>query len=91
MGNDIKLKTNDWKNCLHIATLYGHFKLYKSLKDKYYFYVFISDNDRCTALNVSAGRVYFELFNYFIKMGSDIYLKTNNGKIVFILHHAMDI
>ena len=55
------------------------------------FFVFISDNDRCTALNVSAGRVYFELFNYFIKMGSDIYLKTNNGKIVFILQHAMDI
>ena len=44
MGVDVKLRTNDGKNCLHIAALYGHLKLCKTLKNKHEFDVYLVDN-----------------------------------------------
>ena len=78
--SNIYLKTNDGRNCLHIAALYGHLNLCKTLNSKHNFDVDMADNDGWTALHFSARNGSYELIRYFADVGSDIYLKTNDGK-----------
>ena len=80
MGSNLLLKTNDGKNCLHIAALYGQMNLCKRLKDEHDFDVCVADNDGWTALHYSTRSGTYSLITYFVDMGTDIYLKTNYGK-----------
>ena len=80
MGTDIHLKTNDGKNCLHIAAMQGHLNLCKMRIDKHKFDLDITDEDGWTALHFSAQIGNYELVTYFADMGADIHLKTNDGR-----------
>ena len=42
---DIYLKNNYGMNCLHIAALYGHLNLCKTLKEKHKFDIHMADNN----------------------------------------------
>ena len=80
MGADIYLKSNNGRNCLHIAALYGHLSLCNILKDKYNFDVHMADNHGWAALHHSARYGSYELFRYFVDMGADIYLEIHDGR-----------
>ena len=80
MGTDIHVKTNDGKNCLHIAALNGNLDLCKVLIDKHNFDVNSVDKIGRTALHCSAQRGNYELVTYFADMGTDIHVKRNDGK-----------
>ena len=80
MGSDINLKTNDGKNCLHIAALHGHLNLCRKLKYEYKYDVHITDNNGWTALHFSARNGSYELVTFFTEMKTDIQLKTVDGK-----------
>ena len=54
MGINIHLTTIDGENCLHIAALYGHLNLCKTLISDHNFNVHITDNEGFTALHQSA-------------------------------------
>ena len=83
MGTDIHLKTNDGQNCLHFAAQFGHLNLCKKLIDKHNFDVNIGAKNGATALHYSAISGSYELVKYFVGMGTDIHLKTNDGKNCF--------
>lgn len=80
LGAVINLKTNDGKNCLHIAALYGHLDLSKTLIEKHFFDVTMTDKEGWTALHHSARNGSHELVTYFVDMGTDINLKTSTGE-----------
>ena len=80
MGTDICLKTNDGTNCLQIAALQGHFNLCKMLIDKHLVDLHMTDNYGWTELHCSAQSGNCELVAYFAEMGTDIHLKTNDGR-----------
>ena len=79
MGCDIHLKTNDGKNCLHIAALKGHLNLCKVLIKNDKFDVNLADKRGLTALHLSTKSGNYELFTHFADMVTDIHLKTNDG------------
>ena len=80
MGTDICLKTNDGTNCLQIAALQGHFNLCKMLIDKHLVDLHMTDNYGWTELHCSAQSGNCELVAYFAEMGTDIHLKTADGR-----------
>ena len=84
-GANIHLKTNDGKNCLHIASLNGHLNLCKVFLNEYKFNINMRDNDGCTPLHCSASNGSFELFSYLLEKGSEIYCKTRKMKNVLHL------
>ena len=88
MGSDINLKTNDGRNCLHIAADCGHLNLCKTLMNKYNVDVQVPDDDGWTALHFSARNGSYKLVSFFADMVSDIKLKTNDGRNC--LHIAAD-
>ena len=79
MGADIYLKSHKGWNCLHIAAMYGHLGLCKTLKNKHNFKIQMFDNYGWTALHYSARYESYDVSRYFAGMGADIYLKTVNG------------
>ena len=79
MGSNIKLKTNDGRNCLHIAADCGYLNLCNAFINKYKFDVQIPNNDGWTALHYSAKNGSCELVKFFTDMGADVNLKTKNG------------
>ena len=79
MGIDINLETKNGRNCLHIAALYGHLNLCKTLIDKSNFNVQMTDRDGYTALHYSARKGCYDSIKFFTDIGTDIKLKTNNG------------
>ena len=79
MGINIHLTTIDGENCLHIAALYGHLNLCKTLISDHNFNVHITDNEGFTALHQSACNGSYELVKFFIDKGIDIHLKTITG------------
>ena len=79
MGADIYLKSHKGWNCLHIAAMYGHLRLCKTLKNKHNFKIQMFDNYGWTALHYSARYESYDVSRYFAGMGADIYLKTVNG------------
>ena len=79
MGNDIHSKDNSGKNCLHIAARNGHINLCKILINKHSFDVKMGCNEGYTALHYSVLNGSYEQVTYFVGMGTDIHLKTNNG------------
>ena len=83
MVSDIQLKTNDGRNCLHIAALMRHLNLCKVLIKKHKFDVHMLDNDGWTALHWSVQSDNYELVTYFADMGTDIHLKINDGRNCF--------
>ena len=85
MGSDIHLKTDDGRNCLHLAAGYGHLNLCKTLVENHNFDVNMADNDEWTALHFSAKFGNFDLFLYFLGKGSEIYCKTSNSENVLHL------
>ena len=80
LGTDINFKTNVGWNCLHISALYGHLHLCKTLAEKHKFDVHMTDNDGWVASHHSARNGSYELFKFFIDLGTDVYAKTNIGK-----------
>ena len=88
MGADINLKTNEGKNCLHIAADWGHFNLCKTLISKHKFDVKLPDHDGWTALHYFAKNGSYELVKLAVDKGADINLKTTEGKNC--LHIAAD-
>ena len=78
-GANINSKTNDGKNCLHLAAYYGHTHLCNKLIYNNKFDVNLADNIGWTALHYSAQSGNYELFTYFVDMGIDMFLKTNTG------------
>ena len=87
MGTDIKLQTNDGKDCLHIAADNSHFNLCMTLINKHNFDARLTDLTGRTALHYSENGSY-ELVKAFSDMGIDINLKKRNGKNC--LHIAAD-
>ena len=79
-GTDIKLKTNDGQNCLHIAADNAHLSLCKTLIEEHNFDVLETDNDGWTALHKSAEKGNYELFQFLTEKGTDIQLKTKDGQ-----------
>ena len=88
MGTDIKLKTKQSINCLHIAANYGHLNLCKTLINKYQVDVQLPDNNGWTALHFSARSGSYEIVKYFTNMGIEINLKTKDR--MNCLHIAAD-
>ena len=82
-GTDIFLKMEEGNDCLHIAALNGHLKLCEKLVAEHKFDVNVVDNLGWTALHHSARNGSYELIEFFIKMGADIHLKTNDGQNCF--------
>ena len=85
---DVYLKTNDGKNCLHIAAIQGHVKLCKALIDNHDFDVHVVDDDGWTVLHCAAENGSFDLFSYILQKGEnekEIYSKTNCLKNVLHL------
>ena len=80
MESDINVKTNDGKDCLHIAAESGHFNLCRTLISKHNFDVQLHDDDGWTALHYFAQNGSYELFKAVADMESDINVKTNDGK-----------
>ena len=80
MGTNIDVKDNLGRNCLHIAALYGHLNLCKTLIDKHNFDVHMADENGWTALHYSARNGSYELLTCFTGMGSNIGLKDNFGR-----------
>ena len=79
MVGNIYLKNYYGWNCLHIAADNRHINLCKKLLEKHDFDVHMTDNGGWTPLHFSIKNGSFDLFKYFLDMGSDIYLKTRNG------------
>ena len=80
MTTDVHLKTDDGFNCLHIAALYGHLNLCKTLVNKHNFDVDMTANSGWSSLHISVVNGSYELVNFFTDMGANIHLKTNDGK-----------
>ena len=80
MTTDVHLKTGDGFNCLHIAALYGHLNLCKTLVNKHNFDVDMTANNGWSSLHISVVNGSYELVNFFTDMGANIHLKTNDGK-----------
>ena len=79
MKTDIHLKTNNGNNCLHIAAHYGHLNLCKQLINKHNFHIKMCNKKGLTAFHCSAINGSYELVKYFLDIGTDIHLKTNDG------------
>ena len=79
-GANIKSKTNDGKNCLHLAAYYGHFQLCKTLIYDHKFDVNIDDNGGWTALLFSAKNGKYELFTFLASIATNIAHKNNKGQ-----------
>ena len=79
MGANIGFKTNEGRNCLHIAVLHGHMNLCKILINKYKFDVHKTHNTGLKALHYSAINGSYELVRYFADIGKDIKCKNNFG------------
>ena len=77
-GADIHLKTNDGKNCLHIAANKGHVNLCKKLISEHKLDVKTTDNDGWAALNFAAFNDSYELVKLFVDNGADIHLKIKD-------------
>ena len=78
-GSDIFLETEDGSNCLQIAADEGHLDFCKILLEKSIFDVNMTDDDGWTPLHFSARNGNYELFQYFLDRGSDIFLETEDG------------
>ena len=78
-GCDIFLKTETGKNCLHIAACNGHLNLCKMLISKHNFDIYMTDKNGWTSLHYSAQNDSYELVNFFVDQGSNIFLKTERG------------
>ena len=74
---DIRRKTSNGKNCLHIAAGNGYLNLCKMLIEKHYFDPETADYYGWTALHCSANNGSFDLFLYLLQKGCEIYCKTN--------------
>ena len=88
MGIDINLKTNNGKNCLHIAADYDHLSLCKSLISKHIIDAQLPDHDGWTALHYFPKKDSYELVKAAADTGIYINLATNNGEDC--LHIAAD-
>ena len=80
VGINIHLKTNDGKNCLHIAAAYRHLNLCKTLILKHNFHIYMTDNKEYTPLHCSAQNGVYEIVQFFADIGTDILIKTKIGE-----------
>ena len=84
-GSDVYLKTNEGKSCLHLAADGGHIDICRILLEKYTFDIHQKDQFGKSPLHYSATNGSFAVFKYFVKMKSDVYQKTKNGKNCLLL------
>ena len=75
----IHLKTNDGKNCLHIAAFYGHLRLCKTFLKKHEFDVHMADDEGFKAIHFSAQSSSYQFVTFFLNEGTDILNKTKTG------------
>ena len=80
MGSNIKQRTKYDENCLHVAASRGYMDLCKTLVQKYNFAIHMTNFSGETALHCCVTNINFELFQYFLKMGSNINQRTRDGK-----------
>ena len=80
LGSDINQRTTSGQNCLHLAAEGGYMDLCKKLTDKYKFDINITDNSGKSALHYCIGKENYQLFDYLVEMGSDINLRTKDGR-----------
>ena len=80
MGSNINRRTRDGKKILHIAVETGHMDLCKTFIDEFNFDIHVTDNSGKSAMHYCAGSGNHQLFHYFVKIGSDINQRTNNGE-----------
>ena len=85
-GSDVYSKTKINSNCLHITASNGCLKLFKTLVEAYKFDIFTKDDRGWTVLNKAAKGGDLKLFQYLIRLGADIYSRTNDN--VTCLHIA---
>ena len=78
-SKNVHIQTNNGVTCLHIAARYGKLNLCKILIEEYGFDVHKADNKGWTVLHFSSEYGSNKLINFFVDMGTDIYLKTNDG------------
>ena len=76
---DIDPKNKSGWNCLHIPTLCGHLYFCKKLINQHNFNVNLPDNEGWKAFHFSARNGKYQLFSYFLDIGTDIHLKNNSG------------
>ena len=86
MGINIYIKNSLGQNILHVTALYGHTILCRTRLDKYNFDMHTVDDNGWTALHYSARNGSYELFSFFMDMGTDILVKDNLGRNC--LHNA---
>ena len=77
--DDIFVKTKLGMNCLHLAAANGHLNLCKTLIKKYHFDVLVNDDRGWKPLHFSVQNGSPELVNFFVDMGTNIYLTANDG------------
>ena len=85
-GMDVYLKTNDGKDCLHIALLYGSLNVCRTFLDQYDFEMHNSDNEGWTKLHCSAKSGCLSMFLEILNKGCELYCKTK--KMENVLHLA---
>ena len=76
---DIDPKNKSGWNCLHIPTLCEHWNFCKKLINQHNFNVNLPDNEGWKAFHFSARKGSYQLFSYFLDIGTDIHLKNNSG------------
>ena len=78
-GANIYSKGKNKRTSLHLAAEHGHLELCKELLEKYNFNVHMTDKHELTPLHCAALSGSYELFQYFLKMGSDAHVKAIQG------------
>ena len=78
-GADIRVRTVDGLNCLHVAAGLGHLNLCKIFIYEHGFQEDTADIYGFTPMHYSAGSGNLELVKLFLDRGADIYLRTNDG------------
>ena len=79
MGTDIHLKRNDEVKILLMRAHNEHWNICKMLLDELKFDVIMDDNDEQTILRFSASNGSYEQDTYYVDMGTNIHLETNDG------------
>ena len=85
LGSDINQRKSNGQNCLLLAAEGGYMDLCKRLTKEYKFDIHITDNCGKSALHYCAVKGTYQLFEYFVSLGSDINQRISNGQNCLLL------